>query len=109
MIIRQYLCVCYIIHRNRRQRGGIDRCSCYTDYGVITVLAQDPLGGLELERRDGSWIKAPYIPGTFVVNIGDLMGRWTNDVYRSNKHQVINRLGVERFSIPFFSILIIGQ
>ena len=41
---------------------------------MITVLAQDPLGGLELERRDGSWIKAPYIPGTFVVNIGDLMG-----------------------------------
>ena len=36
------------------------------------------------------------------MNIGDLMGRWTNDVYRSNKHQVINRLGVERFSIPFF-------
>tara|TARA_Y100000588_G_scaffold330949_1_gene368194 strand:- start:1561 stop:2532 length:972 start_codon:yes stop_codon:yes gene_type:complete len=74
----------------------------HTDYGVITVLAQDPLGGLELEKRDGIWIRAPYIPGTFVVNIGDLMARWTNDVYRSNKHQVINRLKAERYSIPFF-------
>ena len=51
------------------------RDSAHTDYGVMTVLAQDPLGGLDLERRDGgSWNKAPYIPGTFVVNIGDLMG-----------------------------------
>ena len=88
--------------QSEAQEEGSIGALAHTDYGVITVLAQDPLGGLELERRDGSWIKAPYIPGTFVVNIGDLMGRWTNDVYRSNKHQVINRLGLERFSIPFF-------
>lgn len=74
----------------------------HSDYGVITVLAQDPSGGLELQKPDGSWIGAPYIPGTFVVNIGDLMARWTNDVYRSNKHQVVNRRGTERYSIPFF-------
>ena len=88
--------------QSKAEEEGSVGALAHTDYGVITVLAQDPLGGLELERRDGSWIKAPYIPGTFVVNIGDLMGRWTNDVYRSNKHQVINRLDVERFSIPFF-------
>ncbi len=74
----------------------------HSDYGVITVLAQDPSGGLELQKADGSWISAPYIPDTFVVNIGDLMARWTNGVYQSNKHQVINRNGTERFSIPFF-------
>jgi isopenicillin N synthase-like dioxygenase len=74
----------------------------HSDYGVMTLLAQDPSGGLELQKLDGSWIGAPYIPGTFVVNIGDLMGRWTNDVYRSNQHRVVNRLGTERYSIPFF-------
>jgi isopenicillin N synthase-like dioxygenase len=74
----------------------------HSDYGVMTLLAQDPSGGLELQKPDGSWIGAPYIPGTFVVNIGDLMARWTNDVYRSNQHRVVNRLGSERYSIPFF-------
>jgi len=83
------------------ESGSIGAFS-HTDYGVITVLAQDPSGGLELQKADGSWISAPYIPGTFVVNIGDLMARWTNGVYRSNKHQVVNRTGAERFSIPFF-------
>ena len=79
----------------------------HTDYGVITVLAQDPSGGLELQKTDGSWIAAPYVPGTFVINIGDLMARWTNGLYQSNKHQVVNRTGKERFSIPFFSTRII--
>ena len=74
----------------------------HTDYGVITVLAQDPSGGLELQKKDGSWIAAPYVPGTFVINIGDLMAHWTNGLYKSNKHQVVNRTGKERFSIPFF-------
>ena len=74
----------------------------HTDYGVITVLAQDPSGGLELQKKDGSWIAAPYVPGTFVINIGDLMAHWTNGLYQSNKHQVVNRTGKERFSIPFF-------
>ena len=83
------------------ERGSIGAFP-HTDYGVITVLAQDPSGGLELQTSDGSWISAPYIPGTFVVNIGDLMAHWTNGIYRSNKHQVINRTGAERFSIPFF-------
>jgi len=74
----------------------------HSDYGVMTLLAQDPSGGLELQKLDGSWIGAPYIPGTLVANIGDLMARWTNDVYRSNLHRVVNRLGTERYSIPFF-------
>ena len=74
----------------------------HSDYGLTTVLAQDPSGGLELQKPDGSWIAAPYVPGTFVVNLGDLMARWTNDVYRSNQHRVVNRLGTERYSIPFF-------
>ncbi|WP_142850820.1 isopenicillin N synthase family oxygenase [Telmatospirillum sp. J64-1] len=74
----------------------------HTDYGMITLLAQDPIGGLELRKRDGEWIAAPYIEGTLVVNIGDLFQRWTNDLYVSNPHRVVNRTGKERYSIPMF-------
>jgi isopenicillin N synthase-like dioxygenase len=74
----------------------------HTDYGMITILAQDPIGGLELQKRDGEWIAAPYIDGTLVVNIGDLFQRWTNERYVSNYHRVINQTGQERYSIPLF-------
>lgn len=74
----------------------------HTDYGMITLLLQDPIGGLELKKRDGEWISAPYVPGTLVINIGDLFQRWTNDIYTSNQHRVVNRTGKERYSIPMF-------
>ncbi len=74
----------------------------HTDFGVITILYQDPAGGLELQKPDGEWIAAPYLPGTFVINLGDLMARWTNDLFRSNRHRVVNRLGRERYSIATF-------
>lgn len=76
----------------------------HTDYGMLTILAQDPIGGLELLKRneDTEWIAAPYIEGTFVINLGDLMKVWTNNVYVSNPHRVINRSGRERYSIPTF-------
>lgn len=74
----------------------------HTDYGMVTLLLQDPIGGLELKKRDGEWVSAPYVPGTLVINIGDLFQRWTNDVYASNQHRVVNRTGKERYSIPMF-------
>ena len=74
----------------------------HADYGCITILWQDPLGGLEVQNRAGDWIAAPFVPGTFVVNLGDLMQRWTNDRFVSAKHRVINRSGRERYSIPVF-------
>ena len=74
----------------------------HTDYGMITILFQDPIGGLEVCKRDGEWVAAPYVDGTFVINLGDLMKVWTNDVYVSNAHRVINRSGRERYSIPTF-------
>jgi isopenicillin N synthase-like dioxygenase len=74
----------------------------HTDYGMITLLLQDPIGGLELKKRDGEWVSAPYVPGTLVINIGDLFQRWTNDIYTSNQHRVVNRTGKERYSIPMF-------
>jgi isopenicillin N synthase-like dioxygenase len=74
----------------------------HTDYGNLTLLAQDATGGLEVRARDGAWIAVPPIAGAFVCNIGDCLMRWSNDVYVSTPHRVVNRAGNERFSIAYF-------
>jgi len=73
----------------------------HTDYGNLTILAVDGVAGLQVQRRDGVWLDAPHIPGSFVCNIGDCLMRWSNDVYVSTPHRVtIPRQ--ERYSIAFF-------
>ena len=75
----------------------------HSDFGCITLLWQDSNGGLEvLERSTKRWIPAPPIPGTLVINVADLLARWTNDRYASTPHRVINRSGNERLSIATF-------
>jgi isopenicillin N synthase-like dioxygenase len=74
----------------------------HTDTGFLTLLAQNRVPGLAIRTRDGRWIDAPVIPGTFIVNGGDLLRRWTNDHFLATPHRVINRSGQERYAIPFF-------
>jgi isopenicillin N synthase-like dioxygenase len=73
-----------------------------TDYGNITLLAVDGVGGLEVRRRDGGWIDAPAVPGALIVNIGDCLMRWTNDIYFSTPYRVVSRGTGERHSLAFF-------
>ena len=75
----------------------------HTDWGWITLLAQDECGGLEVETVSGDWIRAEPVPDTFVINLGDLVARWTNGLYHSNMHRVMNnRSGRDRHSIVLF-------
>jgi isopenicillin N synthase-like dioxygenase len=75
----------------------------HTDWGGITLLLQDAVGGLEVQNAQGEWIRATPVPGTFVVNLGDMIQRWTNDLYHSNSHRVLNNVsGRERYSVATF-------
>jgi isopenicillin N synthase-like dioxygenase len=75
----------------------------HTDFGCITLLWQDDNGGLQVQERSTQrWIPAPPIPGTLVINVADLLQRWTNDRYVSTPHRVLNASGRERFSIATF-------
>lgn len=73
----------------------------HTDYECFTILNQS-MHGLQVMDPDNNWVQAPPIPGTFVINIGDMLEAWTNGVYKATLHRVVNH-GRERFSIPYFA------
>jgi isopenicillin N synthase-like dioxygenase len=82
--------------------GALHGASPHTDYGGITFLMQDDAGGLEVQARNGEWIAVPPQPGVMLCNIGDALMRWSNDVYVSTPHRVVNTSGRERYSVVFF-------
>ncbi|RAK98992.1 isopenicillin N synthase family dioxygenase [Aspergillus ibericus CBS 121593] len=77
--------------------------SAHTDFGAITLLLQDESPGLEvLDSRTGTWVGVPPNPNAYVVNIGDMLSRWTKNEYVSSVHRVINQNPWDRYSIVFF-------
>jgi isopenicillin N synthase-like dioxygenase len=80
------------------------RAGAHTDYGTLTILRQDAVGGLEVLGGDGSWAGVEPVAGAFVINLGDLMARWTNDRWRSTLHRVIDPPGAiaRRQSMAYF-------
>jgi len=76
-------------------------CSEHCDSGILTLLYQDDVGGLQVRNSDMEWIDVPYIPGSFVVNLGDMLQRWTNDQFVATMHRVLGG-NKERYSVPYF-------
>lgn len=74
----------------------------HTDFGFITLLAQDDVGGLQVQSPAGQWLDAPPLAGAFVMNVGQMLHQWSNGILRATPHRVINRSGRERYSVPFF-------
>jgi isopenicillin N synthase-like dioxygenase len=83
---------------------GIYACGAHTDYGLVTLLWTDENDGLQIldQRGCGEWIHVPTVPNCLVVNLGDMLERWTNGMYCSTLHRVVNTSGRERYSVPFF-------
>ncbi|KAF7186125.1 putative iron/ascorbate oxidoreductase [Pseudocercospora fuligena] len=83
-------------------------CTPHTDSGILTLLHQDPTGGLEVLNANQQWVPAPYVPGSIVVNIGDLMAEVSGGRFVATMHRVrasnvgSNEGGIGRLSVPFF-------
>ena len=74
----------------------------HIDFGFLTLLAQDGAGGLEVQTPDGQWAAVPPMAGAFVMNVGEMLHRWSNGVLRATPHRVYNRSRGDRYSVPFF-------
>ncbi|MEM7299592.1 MAG: 2-oxoglutarate and iron-dependent oxygenase domain-containing protein [Pseudomonadota bacterium] len=76
----------------------------HKDTDAFTILYPDPVGGLEIRKKDGTWIEALAPAGAFVVNIGDMIEVWSGGRFVSTPHRVVNRTGRERYSFPWFAV-----
>jgi isopenicillin N synthase-like dioxygenase len=74
----------------------------HTDYGCLTLLAQDDTGGLQVKTDEDEWLDVPCLPNSIVLNTGQMMSIWSNGKLKSTPHRVINNTQKERFSVPFF-------
>ncbi|KAF1314393.1 Gibberellin 2-beta-dioxygenase, partial [Globisporangium splendens] len=82
-------------------QSGVFGAGAHTDYGLITLLSTDENPGLQI-FCEGEWIDVPPRADAYIVNIGDMGERWTNGVFQSTRHRVVNITGKERYSVPFF-------
>jgi isopenicillin N synthase-like dioxygenase len=74
----------------------------HTDANFLTFLAQSEVPGLQVRMPDGDWVDVPYVPGSFAVNSGDMMQRWTNGHFKSTPHRALPPVGRPRYAIPYF-------
>lgn len=84
-----------------RPENGVLGAGAHTDYGMLTILATDDVPGLQI-MLSGEWTNVLPKQGNFIINIGDMLERWTNGMFKSTLHRVVNWTGQERYSIPFF-------
>lgn len=91
----------FVYYPAQPEEMGVDQFGVgpHTDFGVLTVLCQDEIGGLQVQHVNGDWLQAAPIPGTLVVNVADLLARWTAGAYKSTPHRVVNSSGRERLSL----------
>jgi len=81
---------------------GVYACGAHSDFGMLTILLTDKNPGLQIRTLEHEWIPVPPREGAFIVNLGDLLERWTNGLYLSTVHRVISEGSSERYSVPFF-------
>lgn len=74
----------------------------HSDYECFTILLCSSASGLEILSPEDTWVPAPAVEGSFIINVADFLMRWTNGVYKSTVHRVVNRTMHERYSVPFF-------
>ena len=95
-----------VLHYPSQDGANLDEkqigIGAHSDYECFTILCTDDTPALQVLNAEGRWIMAPPVPGAFIVNVGDLMARWTNDYFQSTMHRAINTSGRRRYSIPFF-------
>ena len=96
------------VTKDGQEVWGVGR---HTDYGMLTILLQDDVGGLQVEAKDGSWIDVPPVPESFVINIGDMLEIWTSGAFKAGPHRVKvsptkHRLSVATFYDPGFDCVI---
>lgn len=102
---RDPICTLRLLHYPARAPDASELsfgAGTHTDWGALSLLAQDDAGSLEVLDRSGRWIEVPPVEGSFVVNVGDLLALWTNDRYASTPHRVRGVVGRDRYSIACF-------